>query len=466
MDVARRRAGCNPGDILSVLTNMSRGVVLDPSKHIAAFLLMAQAGLALLAALGLYTYIKLSNAFLQLAGPELLAFVGPLLLVLMAVGILRGWRPARIGVYIWEAATLLGTLFSVLASGGSGLLLTSGLTGLALPAAIMYFVHRPFDVKQGLTTGLLLGTAFIHLALVPDHIAENPTLGRLFLLDGVALLAVAIASAREKATWWRPAGVALLVATVLAYLVVVLRGQESVDDLGVATKFIELMALGLIIWPRCAAVGNWRWLMAGTTLVGSIVFSGGLAWAATLRPGADAGHSHGKTVLAEPAPTNAQKSSAAQLVEDTRAGIARFSDISVALADGYRPTTPPKAPTVHYVNPKYAHSGVVDPEHPQALVYANTPGGPLLLGAMFMTPKANQLPPDIGGSITEWHTHSNLCFLPIGLVLDGLESPFGTCPVGSINGPTPAMLHVWTVPNPAGPFADLTPAYVARLTRG
>lgn len=121
---------------------------------------------------------------------------------------------------------------------------------------------------------------------------------------------------------------------------------------------------------------------------------------------------------------------------------------------------------MHYVNPKYMHSGVVDPQHPQALVYANTPTGPLLLGAMYMLPKANQLPPDIGGSITEWHTHNNLCFLLPTFAIDGLQSPFGTCPVGSINGPTPAMLHVWTVPNPAGPFADLTPAYVAKLIGG
>jgi len=119
---------------------------------------------------------------------------------------------------------------------------------------------------------------------------------------------------------------------------------------------------------------------------------------------------------------------------------------------------------VHYVNPKYAHSGGVGPLHPQALVYANTPQGPLLLGAMYMSARAGVAPPDVGGSLAEWHTHSNLCFSVLGFAIDGLESPFGTCPVGSINAPTPAMLHVWTVPNPAGPFADLTPAFVARLT--
>jgi hypothetical protein len=130
------------------------------------------------------------------------------------------------------------------------------------------------------------------------------------------------------------------------------------------------------------------------------------------------------------------------------------------------PGTPPEGPTVHYTNPKYKlESLVLDPTRPQTLVYASTPGGPMLLGAMYMMPKANMAPPDVGGSLAEWHTHSNLCFGLPKFVIDGAQSPFGTCPVGSINAPTPAMLHVWTVPNPAGPFADLSPAYLERLRR-
>ena len=436
----------------------------------AALLLIAQAALALLAALGLHSYVRLSNAALQLAVPELIAFAGPLLLVLMAVGVLNRSRAAASGAYVWEGVTILGTTFSMVASGGSGLLLTSGLTGLALPAAIVYFVHRPTDVRKNLTTLLLLATGFVHLTLVQDHLSDSPALGRLFLLDGLGFLVMAYLSTRER-NWWRIPAAAQLVVSIAAYLTVVLRQQEPVDDIGLATKFIELLALGFIVWPRTATRLNWRWGLAGTTLVGSIVFSGGLAWAATLRSSAEAGHAHahgvaGKTLIAEAAPTEQQKTAAAQLVDDTRAGIARFEEVNAALADGYRPTTPPRAPTVHYVNPKYARSGVIDPSHPQALVYANTSNGVLLLGAMYMMPKANQLPPDVGGAIAEWHTHTNLCFLVPGFVIDGLESPFGTCPVGSINGPTPAMLHVWIVPNPAGPFADLTPAYVARLAAG
>src|SRR5438132_4818639 len=123
---------------------------------------------------------------------------------------------------------------------------------------------------------------------------------------------------------------------------------------------------------------------------------------------------------------------ATNLVDDTRAGIVRFTDVPVALADGYRPTTPPRASTVHYVNPAYKQVGM-DPTRPQALVYANTPSGPTLLGAMYMLPKANLAAPDIGGSLAPWHTHTNLCFLLPSFAIDGIESPFGTCPVGAIH---------------------------------
>lgn len=431
----------------------------DDRRAVVAVLLVAQCGMALLAALGLHVYLKLSNALTQLAGAELLAFAGPLVLLLLGIGMLRGSRVGVVGICAWEVLTLLGTAFSLLTSGGSGPVLTSGFTGLALPLAILFLLARGADhPRDALITALLLATGCIHLALVPEHLSADPTLGRLFLLDGLAFVVLAYI---KRSTFLR---VALLVATIAAYFVVVLRGQEAVDDLGVATKLVELTALGLILWPRQASAFKWRSLAAGGTLLASIVFSGGLAWAASFRPG-EAGHAHAH-VLAAAAPTDQQKSAADRLVDDTRSGIARFDNLQVALADGYRPSTPATAPTVHYVNPKYARSGVVDPGHPQALVYANTPEGPVLLGAMFMMPRTNQLPPDIGGSIAEWHSHANLCFLPPTFVIDGLQSPFGSCPTGAINAPTPAMLHVWTVPNPAGPFGELAPAYVARLTRG
>ena len=442
----------------------------EDRRGLAALLLAVQSGLYLLSAVGLFAYATFTNARALLAGPELFAIGGPVLLLLLSIGVLKRWRVARIGVYLFEALTILGTAFSMLASAGSALTLTIGMTGLALPAAIVFLVKRPApsagELRKAGLASLLVCTGLVHLALAPEH----PALRGAFLLDGAAFLLMAVASTRD-ARWWRLPTVVLLLATIVAYLVVVLRGQEAPDDLGVATKCVELLALGLLLWPRQARV-SWRWLITTGSLLTTIVLSGGVAWAATLRAGSGpAAHSHahtldGKVVIAAAPPTDQQRADAARLLNDTRLGIERYSDVSAALADGYVPGGPPAAPTVHYTNPRYKHEPyVLDPARPQGLVYANTPNGLLLLGAMYMLPKANEAPPDVGGSLTEWHTHANLCFYPPTFAIGGMQSPFGTCPVGAINAPTPAMLHVWTVPNPGGPFADLNPAFEARLTR-
>ena len=111
-------------------------------RALAALLLLLQAGLALLAAVGLLVFARLSNAFGALAWPEALALGGPVVLLILAIGIGRGWRWAAAGIVVWETVTLLGTAFSILASAGHSLTLTVGLTGLALPAAIVLVALR------------------------------------------------------------------------------------------------------------------------------------------------------------------------------------------------------------------------------------------------------------------------------------------------------------------------------------
>src|SRR5436305_12532612 len=122
----------------------------DDRHALASLLLVLQAGLALLAAFGLLVYARLSNAVAALAGPAVVAFGGPLILLILAVGVARNWRPARLGVYAWEALTLLGTAFAILASGGSSLSLTVALTGIALPLAIIALVRRNTAIADDL----------------------------------------------------------------------------------------------------------------------------------------------------------------------------------------------------------------------------------------------------------------------------------------------------------------------------
>ncbi|MFI9555742.1 hypothetical protein [Nonomuraea endophytica] len=107
---------------------------------------------------------------------------------------------------------------------------------------------------------------------------------------------------------------------------------------------------------------------------------------------------------------------------------------------------------------------VLDPTRPEALVYYRKPsGGSILLGAMYIMPPGAQ-GPRIGGSLTHWHAHDDLCGLPGGGV--AVLNPDGTCPKGTAKLPsTPEMLHVWVVDYPEGPFGDATaPALRTAIT--
>nr|MBA3303546.1 hypothetical protein [Acidimicrobiia bacterium] len=69
--------------------------------------------------------------------------------------------------------------------------------------------------------------------------------------------------------------------------------------------------------------------------------------------------------------------------------------------------------------------------------------------------------PDIGGTLTQWHIHNNLCFTPERLTdgypqrtVMGLTEEDGTCSRGE-KLPDASMLHVWIVDHPCGPFSSL-----------
>ena len=96
-----------------------------------------------------------------------------------------------------------------------------------------------------LSSFLLLATADIHLTLVPAHLAEQPITGLLFLVDGFALTAVALAALATSR--WRVPALALLIANVLAYAVYVGAGWEGGDVVGVVTKLIELAGVAAVL---------------------------------------------------------------------------------------------------------------------------------------------------------------------------------------------------------------------------
>ena len=75
-------------------------------------------------------------------------------------------------------------------------------------------------------------------------------------------------------------------------------------------------------------------------------------------------------------PTPEQQAAADKLVADTKVGVAKYVDLSVARADGYQLASPPLAADHKLLQPTYERDGaILDPDRPEALVYANTSKG-------------------------------------------------------------------------------------------
>ena len=167
-------------------------------------------------------------------------------------------------------------------------------------------------------------------------------------------------------------------------------------------------------------------------------------------------------------PTAAEQAAANTLVAQTTAAVAKYATLSAATAAGYVPATNPDGYEVHYANWSIVRSGdVLDPNHPSSLVYANTVKGPVLLGAMYLGAGPCVPGPDVGGPLTQWHAHDDLCLSSTHQVV-GKTDASGACATGVHNTSTYFMLHVWVAPSLAATHQfqpDLTAAELAPIIR-
>jgi hypothetical protein len=171
-------------------------------------------------------------------------------------------------------------------------------------------------------------------------------------------------------------------------------------------------------------------------------------------------HDHGAAL----AVTAAELEAATRLVADTKAAAARFENIEAARAEGYYQAASPRNGLVHYFNTGYNRdSRILDPEHPESLVYLQlTDGNWKLVGVLYRMPSPGQPGPRVGGPLTAWHAHDNLCTANgrvVGKIING------RCTNGTLSL-TPEMLHVWLADNPNGVFSDdMEPAALGDLAK-
>jgi len=152
--------------------------------------------------------------------------------------------------------------------------------------------------------------------------------------------------------------------------------------------------------------------------------------------------------------TTAEADAASSLVLRTRAELVNFPTLQSAYAAGYKDANI-TAGLYHVTNYKYLADGKeLDPAAIESLVFYKFPGGSsLLLGAMYVA-EPGQDGPLVGGALTSWHEHTNLCVNELkGTAMNPL--PNGKCAAGSSVEPTGQMLHVWAIPYTGGPFADI-----------
>lgn len=163
--------------------------------------------------------------------------------------------------------------------------------------------------------------------------------------------------------------------------------------------------------------------------------------------------------------TTAEADAASSLVLRTRAALVNFPTLQSAYAAGYHDANV-TAGLYHVTNNKYLADGkTLDPSAIESLVYYKFPSGSsLLLGAMYLA-EPGQNGTLIGGALTSWHEHTNLCVNELkGTAMNPL--PGGKCAPGSAVEPTGQMLHVWAVPYTGGPFADIDgPALTTAITK-
>jgi hypothetical protein len=350
--------------------------------------------------------------------------------------------------------------------------------------------------------------AVIHFAVAGEHFQEFWIFGVLMLLAAWLQLAWAVGLVVRPSRAVIAAGAAVNLGVITVYVITRTLGDvigptpQSVEPIGFGDAFCTaceaVLVLGALLLlvrqfdaPAARITTHAASASAGVVLVALLSFSlvdGGPEMVMNMRSGSNTGTTSavasvslptktpaGPIQMPEPSmqvmpgmkmassgscretPTAGQKTAAVDFVNASWAGAKKYQRLAAAKAAGYRPLTSPGKTVVHYINAAYYRAivrgaPVLNTSEPQSLVYANTSKGAVLVAAMYITSPNGQTPQP-GGCLTQWHVHTNLCLSKGFRVVSELHKGNSSCPSGSSNHATPAMLHVWFVPIPGGPTA-------------
>jgi hypothetical protein len=157
----------------------------------------------------------------------------------------------------------------------------------------------------------------------------------------------------------------------------------------------------------------------------------------------------------------------AKQLEAARRATAKYHEVRVAEADGYR-AIGPDAPGmgIHYVRSHSGASSGFDVEHPDILLYekdSSAPSGYALVGVSYLLSADTDVDgqpkdPPFPKSLASWHRHADLCVLPDRSVKGNLNDDQCKAEGGQFTALTQWMVHAWIwKDSPAGVFSPTNP---------
>jgi hypothetical protein len=338
-----------------------------------------------------------------------------------------------------------------------------------------------------------LGAGAIHAAAIGVHSEHRAAVVTFTIVAAIQLGFGALALARPGRLLLALGAVANL-AIVGGWLVAKTSGigfisglegaeaPQTADALAAGLALVAVLAVGahLLGLGRAALTTSPLLTGVGALLVGVLAVPGMLAAGGHSHAGGHSdGHDHGVTAdgteavaaAVPPKPfdpnlpidlggvegvTPQQQAAAENLLAMTVVQLPQFEDPATAESMGFVSIGDGFLGHEHYLNAANMNDErLLDPDYPESLVYDTSVTPKKLVAAMFMMNPGDTLDdvPELGGALTQWHIHDNLCFS--GPRVAGLTDAEGNCGPGLTKGNQTPMIHVWIEPNKCGPFSAL-----------